>query len=107
MTNAALVSDRHEGSPHRLPDNRIISLPCRSTCAGRQSAVPEAPPAAVDHQAFLRGFAQGAALPPQLLAATSPEVSGQMLGETLRAMTVNLMAALQDRAAFHAGERGG
>lgn len=39
MKNVALVGDRHECSLHRLPDNRIISSPCRSTCEGRQIAV--------------------------------------------------------------------
>lgn len=71
--------------------------------------IPEAPPVAADHQAFLRAFAQGAALPPDLVAATPPEALGRMLGETLRAVTVNLMGALQERSAARhftrAGER--
>lgn len=39
MKKVALVGDRHECSLHHLPDNRIISSPCTSTCDGRAIAV--------------------------------------------------------------------
>ncbi|TWI33771.1 type VI secretion system-associated FHA domain protein TagH [Paracoccus sulfuroxidans] len=73
---------------------------------------PVAPPAATpapEYQVFLQAFSQGAGLPPELLAATPPDALGRMLGETLRTVTLNLMAALQERSAARhftrAGER--
>lgn len=61
--------------------------------------VPAVPAPVSDPSAVLRAFCEGAGLPPELARNTAPEDLARALGESLRAVAMQVMAGLQDRAA--------
>ncbi|MDO5622765.1 MAG: type VI secretion system-associated FHA domain protein TagH [Paracoccus sp. (in: a-proteobacteria)] len=61
-------------------------------------AQEQAAPQSADPAAFLAAFARGAGVAPELMAGVDAEELGHALGETLRIVSEQLAAALQDRA---------